>query len=33
MPRRLRSPTGGQANFYTNNCGDFGRCKERGILC
>jgi hypothetical protein len=22
MPRRRRSPTGGQANFYINNCGD-----------
>src|SRR5580704_5284392 len=22
MPRRQRSPTGGQANFYINNCGD-----------
>jgi hypothetical protein len=24
MPRRQRSPTGGRANFYVNNCGDFG---------
>jgi uncharacterized protein (DUF302 family) len=23
MPPRQRSPTGGQANFYVNNCGDF----------
>jgi dienelactone hydrolase len=23
MPPRQRSPTGGQANFYINNCGDF----------
>src|SRR5580700_7874778 len=23
MPRRQRSPTAGQANFYINNCGDF----------
>jgi hypothetical protein len=23
MPRRQRSPTGGQANFYINNCGEF----------
>jgi hypothetical protein len=22
MPRRQRSPTGAQANFYINNCGD-----------
>src|SRR5271154_4184161 len=22
MPPRQRSPTGGQANFYINNCGD-----------
>jgi len=22
MPRRQHSPTGGQANFYINNCGD-----------
>jgi uncharacterized protein (DUF302 family) len=22
MPRRQRSPTGGQANFYINSCGD-----------
>src|SRR5260370_32730751 len=23
MPPRQRSPTGGQANFYINDCGDF----------
>jgi hypothetical protein len=22
MPPRQRSPTGGQANFYINNCGE-----------
>ena len=24
MPRRQRSPTGGQANFYISNFGEFG---------
>jgi hypothetical protein len=30
MPRRQRSATGGQANFYINNCGDFGRSSRFG---
>jgi hypothetical protein len=30
MPRRQRSPTGGLANFYINNCGDFGRSSRFG---
>jgi hypothetical protein len=37
MPRRQRSPTGGLANFYINNCGDLrwlqpfrGDCRIRG---
>jgi hypothetical protein len=24
MPRQQRSPTGGRANFYIDNCGEFG---------
>ena len=29
MPQRLPSPTGGQANFHINNCGDLQRCSGR----
>jgi hypothetical protein len=31
MPRRQRSPTGGQANFYIDNCGDLRPLQP--VLC
>jgi hypothetical protein len=30
MPLRQRSPTGGRANFYIDNCGDCGRSSRLG---
>jgi hypothetical protein len=31
MPPRQRLPTGGQANFYINNCGDLSEQEQRPV--